>query len=92
MALPGTPPPPPTSPPPPDAPIEAIPIDHPSAFAMLVLNLRQARNLKQSELAELSGVGRRLISDIERGKASLRLDTLHAVLKALGVELRALAR
>ena len=39
----------------------------PSAFAMLVLNLRQARNLKQSELAELSGVGRRLISDIERG-------------------------
>ena len=45
--------------------------------------------MTQQDLAELAGVGTRFVSDLERGKSTLRLDRANRVLavfgKALGV-------
>jgi len=45
--------------------------------------------MTQAELGELAGVGRRLIVETEKGKPTLRMDRVNAVLsvfgKALGV-------
>ena len=40
--------------------------------------------MTQTELGELAGTGTRLISDLERGKLTLRLDAVNAVLAAFG--------
>ena len=85
---PAGPPPPPSPPPRPPAPADFLVLDSPSALAPLVQTLRQARGLSQSELARQCGVGRRFIYDLERGKPTLRLDKVYAVLRVLGVSLR----
>lgn len=48
---------------------------------------RQAAKLTQQQLGELSGVGLNFISQLERGKPSVRLDKVLDVLKVLGLEL-----
>ena len=45
---------------------------------------RQAAKLNQRELAELAGVGTRLVSDLERGKPTLRMDAVNRVLHVFG--------
>jgi HTH-type transcriptional regulator/antitoxin HipB len=57
-----------------------------------VQTLREARGLSRAELAQRCGVGRRFIYDLERGKPTLRFDKLYAVLRVLGVSLRAQSR
>jgi len=47
--------------------------------------------LTQRELAELAGVGPRLIWDLERGKATLRMDAVNRVLTVFGRRLGAIA-
>ncbi len=86
---PAEPPPPPI--PRPSAPADFLDLDSPSALGPLVQTLRQARGLSQAELARQCGVGRRFIYDLERGKPTLRLDKVHAVLRVLGLSLRVLA-
>jgi y4mF family transcriptional regulator len=54
----------------------------------LVRNLRQKAKLTQLELARLAGVGKTAVFDIEKGKASVRLNTILQVLEALNVELQ----
>ncbi len=50
---------------------------------------RKANRMSQRDLAELAGVGMRFLSELERGKKTLRLDSVNAVLavfgKALGI-------
>jgi len=48
---------------------------------------RQANRLSQRELAELAGVGPRFVSELERGKPTLRLATVDAVLAVFGKRL-----
>ncbi|MCC6220675.1 MAG: helix-turn-helix transcriptional regulator [Deltaproteobacteria bacterium] len=48
---------------------------------------RKARKLNQQELADLSGTGLNFISQLERGKPTVRLDKLLEVLAVLGLEL-----
>ena len=48
---------------------------------------RKARRLTQRELAELAGVGLRFVSELERGKATVRLDGVEAVLRVFGKRL-----
>ena len=43
-----------------------------------------ASNLTQRELGELAGVGTRLISELERGKPTLRMDAVNKVLHVFG--------
>jgi len=48
---------------------------------------RKARRLTQRELADLTGTGFNFISQLERGKTTVRLDKLLAVLDVLGLRL-----
>jgi y4mF family transcriptional regulator len=48
---------------------------------------RKAARLSRIELAELAGVGKTVIYDIEKGKVSVQLDTLAKVLKVLNITL-----
>jgi y4mF family transcriptional regulator len=45
---------------------------------------RRANKLSQAELGLLAGVGRRFVSDLERGKPTNRLDKVDAVLRVFG--------
>ena len=56
----------------------------------LVRQRRQANNLTQRELSELAGVGLRLVSELERGKATLRMDAVNRVLTVFGLMLGAI--
>ena len=49
-----------------------------------VRDRRKANHLTQQELAELAEVGTRLVSEIERGKSTLRMDAVNKVLKVFG--------
>ena len=53
----------------------------------LVRETRTSQGLTQSQLASVSGVGRRFISDLEAGKKSCHLDKTLAVTAMLGLEL-----
>lgn len=55
----------------------------------LVRHRRQANHLTQRELSELAGVGVRLVSELERGKATLRMDAVNRVLTVFGLILGA---
>ena len=48
---------------------------------------RKARALSQQELGDLAGTGLNFVSQMERGKETVRLDKLLALLKVLGLEL-----
>lgn len=50
---------------------------------------RQANKLTQRELSELAGVGLRLVSELERGKPTLRMDAANRVLFVFGLMLGA---
>ncbi len=59
-------------------------------FLLLGTTIRQARksqNLTQQQLGEFSGVGLNFISQLERGKSTVRLDKLLDVLEVLGIEI-----
>jgi len=48
---------------------------------------RKSLRIDQQMLADLAGVSRKSVSEIERGKATIRMDVLVAVLDALGLTL-----
>lgn len=56
----------------------------PQVIGDYVRERRRASNLTQQELAELAGVGTRLISELERGKPTLRMDAVNRVLRVFG--------
>ncbi|ACL41709.1 type II toxin-antitoxin system Y4mF family antitoxin [Pseudarthrobacter chlorophenolicus] len=49
---------------------------------------RAALRLTQRDLADMAGVSERFVRFVERGKPSVQLDSLLAVLDTLGLELR----
>jgi y4mF family transcriptional regulator len=48
---------------------------------------RRANHLTQRQLGELAGVGLRLVSELERGKVTLRMDAANRVLAVFGMML-----
>ena len=48
---------------------------------------RQQANLSRLSLAEISGVGKTAVYDIENGKESVKINTLVKVLKTLNISL-----
>ena len=48
---------------------------------------RKAARLSRVQLAELAGVGKSVIYDIEKGKESVQLNTLQKILKALNIKI-----
>ena len=56
-------------------------------FGEIVRFHRKMAGLTQPELARIAGVGRTVVFDVEKGKATVRLSTLHKLLDALNVRL-----
>jgi len=56
-------------------------------LGQLVRQRRRANGMSQEELALLAGVGRRFVSELERGKASVRIETVDQVLRVFGKKL-----
>ena len=48
---------------------------------------RKAAKLSRVQLAELAGVGKTVVYDIEKGKESIKFDTLRKILKVLNIKI-----
>jgi hypothetical protein len=57
-------------------------------IANLVHYYRKQSGLSQHELASLAGIGKTVIFDIEKGKISIRLNTLLKVLDVLNIKMK----
>lgn len=53
----------------------------------MVKKTRKAKNLTQIQLAQLSNVGTRFISDLENGKSTCETDKVLKILLNLGIKL-----
>lgn len=58
----------------------------------LVRTARIAKDLSQQELADMAGVGRRFVSELENGKETLEIGRVLKVCQALGIDLVARKR
>lgn len=63
-------------------------MSEPKELASIIKRHRKAANLTQLELAELAGVGKTVVFDIEKGKETVKIQTLRKVLKVLNIEMR----
>ncbi len=52
-----------------------------------VRDRRKKNRMTQARLAELSGVGKRLVVELEAGKPTLRMDAVNRVLAVFGKQL-----
>jgi len=71
---------------------EATEIASPIDLGRLVRNARETRKLSQQEFADLAGVGRRFISELENGKATLEFQKVLKVAHAAGISILAQSR
>jgi y4mF family transcriptional regulator len=60
-------------------------INAPSDLGTVVRRARRAQQLRQEDLALVTGVGVRFIGDLERGKRSVEIGKVLRVLAALGL-------
>jgi transcriptional regulator with XRE-family HTH domain len=67
-------------------------ISLPVQLGRRVQNIREKRGLSQTQLADMAGVGRAHLSQIENGAVAARIDTLHALAQALEMKLEELVR
>ena len=58
----------------------------------LIKTSREQMKLNQQQFADVAGVGRRFISELENGKATLEFDRVLQVSKAAGIDLHARQR
>ncbi|AFL51401.1 type II toxin-antitoxin system Y4mF family antitoxin [Sinorhizobium fredii] len=63
----------------------------PADIGALVRSARREQNLRQDELAGVSGVGLRFIVDLEAGKPTAQLGKVLQVLQTLGCTIEILA-
>jgi HTH-type transcriptional regulator / antitoxin HipB len=56
-------------------------------FGDIVKMHRKAAKLSRVQLAELAGVGKTVIYDIEKGKETVQLDTLQKILRVLNIKI-----
>jgi HTH-type transcriptional regulator / antitoxin HipB len=54
----------------------------------IVLYHREKAGITQKELAELAGVGKTVVFDLEKGKETIRFDTLNKILNALNISIQ----
>lgn len=58
----------------------------PTAFGAAVRQARRTHGLTQQDLADAIGVNRRVVSELERGKGTLRLEIALAAAAAVGLD------
>lgn len=56
-------------------------------IATLVRDYRKKSGLSQQALAELAGIGKTAVFDLEKGKATIQLNTLLKVLETLNIQI-----
>lgn len=71
---------------------EWAPISNPRDLGLFVKRIRQHRGISQEDLAADLGISRPYLSQIEAGKPGLYTERLFAVLRDLGITLKAEAR
>ncbi|MBO9135182.1 helix-turn-helix transcriptional regulator [Rhizobium sp. B230/85] len=59
-------------------------VSSPADIGALIRSTRKAQNLRQDELAGVSGVGLRFIVDLEAGKPTAQIGKVLQVLQTLG--------
>lgn len=74
------------------ASIDAKPLDSPAELGRLVRTARRSMRLSQQRFADMAGVGRRFVSELEAGKPTLEFGKVLAVCRAAGVDLLAIRR
>ena len=74
------------------SPKPETPIDSFKNLGDLIRTVRNAKDLSQQELADMAGVGRRFVSELENGKATLEIGRVLTVCQALGIDLVARKR
>lgn len=60
----------------------------PQTLALVIRKHRKAAGLSQLQLAEIAGVGKTVVFDIEKGKETIQLDTLRKILTALNIKVQ----
>lgn len=60
----------------------------PKVLATVIRNHRKSAGLSQHRLAEIAGVGKTAVFDIEKGKETIQLDTLRKILKVLNIKVQ----
>nr|MBD3621042.1 helix-turn-helix transcriptional regulator [Sunxiuqinia sp.] len=60
----------------------------PKTLATVVRDHRKIAGLSQLQLAELAGVGKTVVFDVEKGKETIQLDTLRKILAALNIKVQ----
>jgi y4mF family transcriptional regulator len=58
-----------------------------TTIAQVVKEKRKAHKMTQQDLSEKSGIGLRLVREIEQGKTSMRMDKVNQLLALFGMEL-----
>lgn len=61
---------------------------NPETLAEIIRKHRKAAGLSQLQLAEMAGVGKTVVFDLEKGKQSIQLDTLRKILKVLNIKVQ----
>lgn len=57
-------------------------------MANMVRYFRKQSGLSQQQLAQLAGVGKTVVFDIEKGKETVRLNSLQKVLEVLNIKIK----
>jgi HTH-type transcriptional regulator/antitoxin HipB len=60
----------------------------PQILAELIRKHRKAAELSQLQLAEMAGVGKTAVFDLEKGKETVQLDTLRKILTVLNIKVQ----
>lgn len=57
-------------------------------LAVVIKKHRKAAGLSQLQLAEMAGVGKTVVFDIEKGKETIQLDTLRKIMAVLNIKVQ----
>jgi len=58
----------------------------PQTLAGIIRQHRKAAGLSQLQLAEMAGVGKTVVFDIEKGKETIQMDTLRKIFTVLNIK------
>lgn len=67
-------------------------ISFPVRLGRRLSDLREKRGLSQTQLADMAGIGRAHLSQIENGAVAARIDTIHAIAQVLELKMEELFR
>jgi HTH-type transcriptional regulator/antitoxin HipB len=60
----------------------------PELLSSIIRKHRKAAGLSQLQLAEMAGVGKTVVFDIEKGKETIQLNTLRKILRVLNIKVQ----